>query len=51
MGENNGYFSDNFFDDKYNVSITVANAPEPSTVVLMALGMFGIMFARRRKQI
>jgi len=50
MGENDGYFSDNFFDDKYNVSITVANVPAPSTIVLMALGMLGIMFARRRKQ-
>jgi len=51
LGENDGYFNDNFFDDKYNVSITVANVPEPSTVALMALGMFGIMLARRRKQI
>ncbi|VAW88778.1 hypothetical protein MNBD_GAMMA17-1353 [hydrothermal vent metagenome] len=49
LGENDGYFSDNFFDDKYNVTIAVTNVSAPSTLALMSLGIIGIAVARRQK--
>jgi hypothetical protein len=49
--------SKNWYDTVYNapttwllVMDTVASVPEPSILALMALGIFGIGFARRRRQ-
>ncbi len=46
LGENDGYFRDNYYGDKYNVTISMASVPEPATIALLSLGLLGILFAR-----
>ncbi len=49
LGENDGYFRDNAFSDKYTVTITTSAVPAPATLALLSLGLIGLIAMRRHQ--